>query len=298
MIETQKNGIIIKGISGFYYVESENTVYECKARGIFRKEGITPLAGDRVKISIGANGKGWVEEIAPRTSYLDRPPVANVDRIYIVVSAADPSPSPIVIDRLTAIAEDKEIEPVIVFNKTDLANVDEYIEIYKKAGFDTYTVCCSTGEGVDALRDTLVNKINVFAGNSGVGKSSLLNLICPEFDLKTGEISQKLGRGRHTTRHVELLKLSNGGYVADTPGFASIDMEKQWIYKENLQFAFREFKDYIGECKFTSCSHTGEKGCAIGDAVEKGIISKSRHQNYITLYREMEEIKDWERNKE
>ena len=298
MSETQKNGIIIKGISGFYYVESENTVYECKARGIFRKEGITPLAGDRVKISIGANGKGWVEEIAPRTSYLERPPVANVDRIYIVVSAADPSPSPIVIDRLTAIAEDKEIEPVIVFNKTDLANVDEYIEIYKKAGFDTYTVCCSTGEGVDALRDTLVNKINVFAGNSGVGKSSLLNLICPEFDLKTGEISQKLGRGRHTTRHVELLKLSNGGYVADTPGFASIDMEKQLIYKENLQFAFREFKDYIGECKFTSCSHTGEKGCAIGDAVEKGIISKSRHQNYITLYREMEEIKDWERNKE
>ncbi|MBR4282569.1 MAG: ribosome small subunit-dependent GTPase A [Clostridia bacterium] len=298
MSENLKTGIIIKGISGFYYVESENTVYECKARGIFRKEGITPLAGDRVKISIGANGKGWVEEISPRTSYLERPPVANVDRIFVVVSAADPSPSPIVIDRLVAIAEDKEIEPVIVFNKTDLANVDEYINIYKSAGFETYSVCCNTGEGVDALKNVLVDKINVFAGNSGVGKSSLLNLILPQYELKTGEISQKLGRGRHTTRHVELLKLENGGYVADTPGFASIDMEKQWIYKENLQFAFREFAPYIGECKFTSCSHTGEKGCAIGEAVEKGIISKSRHQNYITLYREMDEIKDWERNKE
>lgn len=298
MSENLKTGIIIKGISGFYYVESENTVYECKARGIFRKEGIIPLAGDKVKISIGANGKGWVEEIYPRTTYLERPPVANVDKIFVVVSAADPSPSPIVIDRLVAIAEEKEIEPVIVFNKTDLADVDEYLNIYKSAGFETYTVCCNTGEGVDDIKNTLIDKINVFAGNSGVGKSSLLNLILPQYELKTGEISQKLGRGRHTTRHVELLKLENGGYVADTPGFASLDMEKQWIYKENLQFDFREFAPYIGECKFTSCSHTGEKGCAIGEAVEKGIISKSRHQNYITLYKEMDEIKDWERNKE
>jgi len=298
MSENLKTGIIIKGISGFYYVESENTVYECKARGIFRKEGIIPLAGDKVKISIGANGKGWVEEIYPRTTYLERPPVANVDKIFVVVSAADPSPSPIVIDRLVAIAEEKEIEPVIVFNKTDLADVDEYLNIYKSAGFETYTVCCNTGEGVDDIKNTLIDKINVFAGNSGVGKSSLLNLILPQYELKTGEISQKLGRGRHTTRHVELLKLENGGYVADTPGFASLDMEKQWIYKENLQFDFREFTPYIGECKFTSCSHTGEKGCAIGEAVEKGIISKSRYQNYITLYKEMDEIKDWERNKE
>jgi len=298
MSEKLKTVIIIKGISGFYYVESENTVYECKARGIFRKEGIIPLAGDKVKISIGANGKGWVEEIYPRTTYLERPPVANVDKIFVVVSAADPSPSPIVIDRLVAIAEEKEIEPVIVFNKTDLADVDEYLNIYKSAGFETYTVCCNTGEGVDDIKNTLIDKINVFAGNSGVGKSSLLNLILPQYELKTGEISQKLGRGRHTTRHVELLKLENGGYVADTPGFASLDMEKQWIYKENLQFDFREFTPYIGECKFTSCSHTGEKGCAIGEAVEKGIISKSRYQNYITLYKEMDEIKDWERNKE
>lgn len=298
MIDNAKNGIIIKGIAGFYYVEVGGAVFECKARGIFRKQGITPLAGDKVSITIDATGKGWIEEIFQRSTYLERPPVANVDKIFIVVAAAEPVPSPIVIDRLTAIAEDKGIEPVIVFNKTDLADVDELKKIYETAGYETYSVCGKSGDGVEELKNALKGSINVFAGNTGVGKSSLLNRIDSRFDLETGEISQKLGRGRHTTRHVELHKLENGGYVADTPGFASVDMEKQWIYKENLQFAFREFEPFIGKCKFTSCSHTGEKGCAVGEAVERGEISPLRHQNYITLYKEMGEVKDWERTKE
>ena len=297
MSENTKKGIIIKGIAGFYYTEIGDAVFECKARGVFRKMGITPLAGDHVTVTIGENGKGWIEEIEERQTVLERPPVANVDRVYIVASAADPAPSPIVIDRLCAICEDKGIEPSVVFNKTDLEDITEFAEIYRKSGIKTYLVCCKTGEGIDELKQSLIGKINVFAGNTGVGKSSLLNMIDNRFSLETGETSKKLGRGRHTTRWVELLKLESGGYVADTPGFASVDMEKQWIYKENLQFAFREFEPYIGKCKFVSCSHTGEKGCAICEAVESGDISKSRHQNYVTLYREMSEIKDWERDK-
>ena len=291
-----KQGIIIKAISGFFYVEAGDAVYECKARGHFRKDGITPLVGDTVTILPGENFKGVIGEILPRNNFLERPPIANIDRLLIVAASADPKPNTLVLDRLTAIAEDHEIEPVIVINKTDLQNADWLKSIYDTAGIETHMVSCVTGEGIEELKQTLIGKINVFSGNSGVGKSSLLNRIDPQFKLPTGEISEKLGRGRHTTRHVELYKLPAGGYVADTPGFSSVDMEKcGWIVKENLPFAFREFLPFLSSCRFSSCSHTGEKGCAICKAVKQGKIHESRHNSYVALYKEAEAVKDWQR---
>ena len=291
-------GIIVKAIAGFYYVEAGEKIIECKSRGIFRKSGISPIVGDYVKIFVDENSKGVIEELLPRKNCLERPPVANIDRLFIVSSAAEPRPNTLVIDRLMAIAEDNGIEPVIVINKNDLADASWLKEIYETTGVETIMVCCKTGDGIEELKEKLIGHLNVFTGNSGVGKSSILNLIDSRLGIPTGEISEKLGRGKHTTRHTQLYKISNGGYVADTAGFSSIDMEKaNFICKENLQFAFREFLPYIGSCKFCSCSHTCEKGCVICKEVENGIIHKSRHENYITLYKEAEEIKDWERKK-
>lgn len=290
------NAIIIKAVSGFYYAKAGQNVYECKARGVFRKNEITPLVGDFVTVEPMELGKGVIKEIIDRKNSLERPPVANVDRLWIVVSTADPKPNMLVIDRLCAIAEDREIETVIAVNKTDLADPDKIIGIYKSAGMKTFSVCCEKGEGIEQIKSELSCGINVFTGNSGVGKSSLLNLIDPRLGLKTGEISEKLGRGRHTTRHSELFELPGGGYVCDTSGFSSVDMETTgFICKENLQFAFREFAPYVGKCKFTSCTHTCEKGCKIIEAAKNGKIPKSRHDSYVALYREAETVKDWQR---
>lgn len=288
------DGIIIKGIGGFYYVEAANEIYECKARGVFRKNGIKPLAGDRVTISVNENAENTIDEIHQRSSVFMRPPVANVDRLFIVSSVCEPKPVLLLIDRLTALAAGKGIESIIVFTKNDLENADKYVEIYKKAGIKAYSVSCLTGESVENIKSELKGHISAFCGNSGVGKSSLLNAIDPDLALKTGEISDKLGRGRHTTRHSELFKVE-GGYVADTPGFSSFEAdENELILKEDLPYAFKEFEPYLGQCKFTSCLHIKDKGCRVIQAVDDGEIPVTRHESYCIMMEEARNIKEWE----
>lgn len=289
-----KNGLIVKGIGGFYYVEAAGAVYECKARGVFRKDKITPFVGDHVQISISEDGSGSIDKIMPRRNFLTRPPVSNIDQLIIVVSICDPAPNTLIIDKTIAAAEDKKIEPILVVSKTDLKNFDWLQDIYGKTGIPVYSISSATGEGVSEVQQLLQNKISAFTGNSGVGKSSLLNCIDKGLHLQTGGISRKLGRGRHTTRQVELIKLEENTYVADTPGFSSIQIERYDIVnKDNLQYCFREFSPYITRCKFTSCSHTCEKGCAVIQAVNEGIISVSRHENYTIMYNEVKDIKEW-----
>lgn len=289
------DGIIIKGIGGFYYVEAaDGIIYECKARGVFRKEKITPLAGDKVEISVDENNKNSIDKIYKRRNMFKRPPIANVDKLVIVSSVCDPRPNLLIIDRLTAVAVYKNVEPIIVFTKNDLQSADEYIEIYKNAGFKTFAVSNETGEGIGEIKAVIENGVCVFTGNSGVGKSSLINRMYPDFALETGEISKKLGRGRHTTRHVELLKINNG-YIADTPGFSSLDFEtNDLIKKDELAFCFPDFSDYIDSCKFSTCAHVNDKGCQLIEAVNNGDVMRSRHESYVTMYNEVKDIKDWQ----
>lgn len=291
-----KTGKIVKGIGGFYYVDVNDTIYECKARGNFRNKKIIPLVGDNVEISVNDNAENTIDNILPRKNQLVRPPLANLDTLFIVNSIVDPKINTSVIDKLIAIAEYKNIEPIIVLTKTDLCNeYQNYVDIYKNAGFNI-VVCDNTiSQGVDEIKNLMNNKISAFTGNTGVGKSTLLNNLFPNLDLATGETSKKLGRGRHTTRHCELFKFENG-YVADTPGFSSLDFEKcEVIYKEDLPDCFREFRQYLGLCKFNSCSHIADKGCAVLDAVEKGVISQSRHNSYISMYNDVKDIKQWQK---
>lgn len=292
---SQMNGIITKITGGFYYVEAAENTYECKARGVFRKKGCTPLVGDRVVIDI-PDGDGYCSVISvnERKNFLVRPALANLDVLVIVSSVVEPTLNTYIIDKMISAAVDKNIDPVLVISKTDLMSCDEYIEIYKKAGIKVIAYSSVTGEGVEEIKEVLNGRISAFSGNSGVGKSTLLNSLFPQLNLQTGEISDKLGRGRHTTRTVELFKCF-GGYVADTPGFSTVDLDRyEIIRKENLQFCFPEFSDYIGECKFTSCSHVCEKGCAVIEAVENGDIPKSRHDSYCRMYNEVKDIKDWQ----
>ncbi len=289
------NGKIIKGIGGFYYVDTGNEIYECKARGNFRKQGISPLVGDNVEISINDNAENTIDTIYPRKNELIRPPLANLDQLFIVSSLVEPKINTVIIDNLTAIAEYKKIEPIIVITKTDLdTSAKKYKQIYEGAGFNVVICNNTTGEGGEEIRKLLNNKCSAFTGNTGVGKSTLLNNIFPELKLKTGEISKKLGRGKHTTRHCELFKADNG-YIADTPGFSSLEFKQiEKILKDDLPYCFREFEEYIGYCKFSTCTHTNDKGCAIVDAVNNGKISKSRHESYISMYNEVKDIKEWE----
>lgn len=288
------NGIILKGIGGFYYVEAADAVYECKARGVFRKDGMTPLAGDKVVITVNENAENTIDEIKDRKNYLLRPPVANIDNLIIVVSTVEPKPSTFVIDRLIAVAETKSIEPIIVISKSDLSSADELYSIYTLAGFKTVVISNKTCEGVDEVKTLLEGKISAFTGNSGVGKTSLLNNIDPTLSQQTSEISKKLGRGRHTTRQAELFKAC-GGYIIDTPGFSSFELDKtNLIMKEDLADCFREFAPYVDGCKFTSsCTHTCDKGCAVIAAVEEGKISRSRHNSYVKFYNEVKDVKEW-----
>lgn len=295
MAEKILDGVIIKGIGGFYYVEAAGEVYECKARGSFRKKRITPLAGDNVRITVREGKENTIDEIFERKNFLIRPPVANIDTLIIISSIKEPVPSLLVIDKLTAIAVDKSIKPCVVFSKSDLADTSTYEEIYKKAGIEVASVCNKTGEGVDKVKEMIGDGITVFTGNTGVGKSSLLNSIDSRFSLATGEISDKLGRGRHTTREVTLYHVGNG-FVADTPGFSSLDIQESSdiIVKDNLPFCFPEFSEYLGKCKFSTCSHTVEKGCLILEALNKGLIHEKRHESYVAMYNDVKNLKEWE----
>ena len=287
-------GIILKCVGGFYYVEAADTVYECRARGIFRKSGITPVSGDVARISVLQDHTGWLEEIGGRRNILVRPPVANLDILVVVASITEPEPNTLVMDKMIAIAEKNRIEPVIVITKSDLQDTGRLEEIYRRSGFEVFAVSEKTGNGIEPLKKRLSGYLSAFSGNSGVGKSSLLNALDPVHIRETGEISKKLGRGRHTTRTAEIFKLSFGGRIVDTPGFSSLDMERaQRIYKDELAIYFREFSSFTGKCRFSSCSHTREDGCAVIDAVNKGIIMRERHENYKLIYNEVKDLKSW-----
>ena len=288
MMERTQQGVILKGIGGFYYVETALGVFECKAKGKFRKERLTPLAGDHVTVTIRDGQENTIDFIEPRKNALGRPPVANVDQLLIVISAAKPAPNLFVIDKLTAIAELKHIQPLLVFSKSDLAPVEELINIYRTTG---YPVLLNTE--LDEIKAVLKGKCTALTGNTGAGKSTLLNALCPELSLPTGEISEKLGRGRHTTRHAELFHVGDG-LVIDTAGFSSIDSLKgETPELETLETLFPEFAPFLGLCKFSTCAHTGEKGCRVCQAVAEGEISESRHQSYLQLRQEAKEQKPW-----
>lgn len=292
-----REGLIVKGIGGFYYVDCGDEIVECRARGVFRKKGITPTVGDYCSISAQEGEMPMVDSIKARKNLLVRPPVANIDTLFVVVSTCRPEPNCLVIDRVTAAAEYNDIEPVIVITKNDLAADKGIGEIYKKAGYKVVAVDYETGAGLEELRQMMQGKISAFAGNSGVGKSTLLNAIEPDFSIKTAQISDKLGRGRHTTRTVELYSLSFGGRVADTPGFSSFEGEMTLrCDKEELELCFNEFAPYIESCQFkSSCAHLKEKGCAVLAAVKRGEIAKSRHESYCAIYEELKAIKPWEK---
>lgn len=287
------NGKILKGIGGFYYIETADAVYECKARGVFRKQKITPLVGDDVTITIRSNGENTIDSIHPRKNFLVRPPVANIEQLFILSAACNPSPNLFLIDKMTAIAINKGIEPIIVFTKSDLMDLSELEKIYKNSGLKTVCISSVTKDGIDTVKEWISGKVSAFTGNSGVGKSTLLNSISEGLNLDTGKISEKLGRGRHTTRAVELYKVCDG-YVADTPGFSSFDIEKnESVALEDIQYCFPEFQPYLGKCKFVSCSHTVDKGCAVLEALSDGKIEKTRHESYKAMYSEAKELKKW-----
>ena len=292
-------GRIDKALSGFYYVATaEGETLTCRARGKFRKEGLSPLVGDRVIVRELGNGDGYVEEILPRRNAFQRPAVANIDQMVIVASGAIPVTDPFLIDRMSAVAALKDCGVVLLLNKRDLDPAEELYRIYTAAGFPTLRVSAETGEGMAELEDLLSGKLSAFTGNSGVGKSSILNRLDPRFALKVGEVSQALGRGRHTTRHVELFRLPNGAEIMDTPGFSSFEAEElSWELKQRLPETFLEFRPYLSQCRFVGCSHTKEKGCAVLEAVRRGEIQKSRHQSYLRLYEELKPLKEWEHKK-
>ena len=289
-------GIIRKALSGFYYVDDGQSVTTCRARGKHRHAKITPLVGDRVRFTPLEDGSGALDEILPRKNEFYRPAVANIDLLVVVASQAVPVTDPFLIDRVAAIAAARGCETLVCVNKCDLEPGEDLAGIYERAGFQTLRVSAQTGEGIEALRQAIAGKVCAFTGNSGVGKSSLLNALEADFDLATGEVSDKLGRGRHTTRHVELFRLSRGTLAADTPGFSSFDVDKlELARKEELQYAFREFAPCLGKCQFQDCAHVKEKGCAVLAAVRSGEIPATRHQSYVRLYEQAKAIPDWQR---
>ena len=290
-------GTVVKAISGFYYVASGNTVFECKARGNFRHSKVSPIVGDRVEILQSGEGGCVVQKILPRRNHLNRPAVANIDKLIIVSSYENPAPDLYLIDRLTAIAVFSNIEPVIVFNKSDMGDFSDFQRIYSHAGFNTYTVSANIPDTLLPLKKEFENCICAMAGNTGVGKSSIINAIFPDLELKTGEVSVALGRGKHTTRHTELFANSMGGYIVDTPGFSSVaQLDNQFEFKQNLAACFRDIFAYKN-CKFTTCTHTCEQGCGVIAALNAGLIEKTRHESYVALYNELKNVNKWNGNK-
>ena len=287
-------GRILRSLSGFYDVQTPEGLITCRGRGSLRKKGESPLTGDLVRVTV-ENGKGMVEAIEPRRNSFIRPAVANVDALVIFAANVNPVTEPFLIDRVAAIAGDRGVPVHLCINKCDLDPAVDLERIYRSAGFSVIVTSAETGEGVEQLRALLKGKLTAFTGNSGVGKSSILNRLCPELQLPTGEVSEKLGRGRHTTRHVELYRLDEDTYVADTPGFSSFDTDQMdLILKENLQYAFPDFGAYLGQCQFHDCSHRAEPNCAVRRAVETGELEKTRYDSYLRLYEKSSQIKEWE----
>lgn len=287
--------VIYKALSGFYYVHDGDSDITCRARGRFRNEGVSPLVGDFVEYSVDVAGNGTIERVLERKNSFRRPAVANIDCMVVLASAVIPVTDPFLVDRVTALAEHVSCEVIICINKSDLDTGDELFEIYRKTPYTVIRTSAVTGEGIDELRSAIIGKVCAFSGNSGVGKSSILNALSPQLDIKVGEVSQKLGRGRHTTRHVELFPLGSDAYIADTPGFSSFDMDKtEFIPKDQLQHCFSDFSSYLGNCRFDDCHHISEPGCRVRQAVEDGGISRSRHESYIRLYEIASQVKEWE----
>lgn len=288
-------GIVIKSIGGLYNVETPLGIYECAARGIFRKMNISPYVGDSVLLEEITDSKAVISEICERKNSLIRPPLANLDQLIFVISTCEPAPNFTLLDKFIAISVYKGIDNIIAVTKTDIEKNPELMNIYKKINMDIIEIDYTNPQSYMKLYDKLENKISAFTGNTGVGKSTLLNHINTNLGIRTNEISKKLGRGKHTTRHVELYKLDNGGYIADTPGFSTFETNKyDIIFKENLASCFVEFAEYEDKCRFKDCSHTKEKGCAVIEAVQTGLISSSRHNSYVTMYNDAMQIKEWE----
>jgi len=290
-------GIIYKAMSGFYYVKSAEGTTECRARGRFRLDKSNPLVGDNVTFSSAETGKGILTSILPRKNSFVRPPLANIDKMVIVASSAIPVTDTYLIDRMTAIAEDGDCEPVICINKTDIDAAERLYRIYKDVGYITVRTSALTGEGIETLIEAISGSTCAFTGNSGVGKSSILNAIEPDFMITVGDVSKKLGRGRHTTRHVELYELSCGALVADTPGFSAFDAS-HLTDKDRIQFLFPDFETYIGKCRFLDCAHIKEPDCAIINALSDGKLQKTRYESYTRLYENALDHKEWEHRKD
>ncbi len=291
----KQQGVIIRAVSGFYYVRCGDRTVCCRARGRFRSEGVTPLVGDRVTVETDGGESGSVEEILPRRNAFGRPAVANVDLLVMLVSEAVPVTDPYLADRVTVRCEKNGVGVMLVINKCDLASGDGLAAIYAGTGYPVLRVSAVTGEGIEELRRALAGKICCFTGNSGVGKSSVLNALAPGLSLATGEISKKLGRGKHTTRHVEFFDIGGGALVADTPGFASFqDETEEPIFPEELDGLFPEFSPYRGACRFDDCTHRREPGCAVRAAAETGAVHRSRYASYLRLYDEASRLKRWE----
>lgn len=289
-------GRIRKALSGFYYVDTAQGLLTCRARGKFRKEGVSPLVGDQVACTPLGGGEGMIEEIEPRRNAFDRPAVANIDQLVIVASEAIPRTEPYLIDRMTAIAALKNCDVLICINKCDLASGDGLNDYYARAGYPTLQISAETGEGIENLREAIAGKLSAFTGNSGVGKSSILNALDASYHLKVGEVSQALGRGKHTTRHVELYSIRGGAEIIDTPGFSSFDVDSLSLeLKHRLPETFPDFAPYLDGCRFVGCSHTREKGCAVLEALRDGKIVSGRHASYLRLYEELKDIKEWNR---
>ncbi|NLG52442.1 MAG: ribosome small subunit-dependent GTPase A [Clostridiales bacterium] len=290
-----KQGRILKGVGGFYYADTRDGIIVCKARGKFRIQNIKPMVGDIAEIRCLDDETGFLSEIKPRKNFLIRPPIANIDMIVIVVSQAPPVTDTFLIDRVSAIAAHQNIETVIAINKCDLDDGDKLYEIYTRAGFKVFRVSGVTGDGIPELKQSLAGKLTAFTGVSGVGKSMILNCILPEPGLKTGEINDRIGRGRHTTRHVEIIKIAENTWLADTPGFSAFDTgQMDLIRKEELSGAFFDFLPYSGNCRFTGCAHIKDSGCAVIDALKQGRIEETRYLSYKRMYESIKDIKDWE----
>lgn len=290
----KRTGRIVRSLSGFYQVQTARGSVTCRGRGALRRGQEIPLTGDLVEISV-EQGKGMIERILPRKNRFIRPAVANVDALVVFAANVNPVTEPFLIDRVAAIAGDQEVEVILCINKCDLDPALDLARIYRNAGFPVICASAVTGEGVEQLRQLLRGKLTAFTGNTGVGKSSMLNRLCPQLELATGEVSEKLGRGRHTTRHVELFCLEEDTFVADTPGFSSFDTEQMdVILTENLQYAFSDFAPYLGKCQFHDCTHRAEPACAVRQAAREGLLEQSRYDSYLRLYEVAKAYKAWE----